>query len=102
MPELPDIVVYIECLHRRVAGREVLDADAASFRAALRRENHTLKRTLTDPHLFSGIGNAYSDEILHRARLSPLTWTRRLTDAEVDHLFEATGDTLREWTERLR
>jgi formamidopyrimidine-DNA glycosylase len=86
----------------RPPGLEVLDADPAAFRAALRRENHTLKRALTDPHLFSGIGNAYSDEILHRAKLSPLTWTSRLTDAEADRLFEATGDTLREWTDRLR
>src|SRR4051794_38237436 len=83
-------------------GLEVLDADLAAFRAALRRENHTLKRSLTDPHLFSGVGNAYSDEILHRARLSPLTWTSRLTDEEIARLFDATGDTLREWTERLR
>jgi formamidopyrimidine-DNA glycosylase len=80
----------------------VLEADAAAFRAALRRENHTLKRALTDPHLFSGIGNAYSDEILHRAKLSPPTWTSRLTDADADRLFGATGDTLREWTDRLR
>src|SRR5258708_394197 len=62
-------------------GLEVLDADLAAFRTALARENHTLKRALTDPHLFSGVGNAYSDEILHRARLSPLTRTHRLTDA---------------------
>ena len=54
----------------------------------LREHNHTLKRALTDPHLFSGIGNAYSDEILHRAKLSPLTWTSRLTDEEADRLFE--------------
>jgi len=59
-------------------GLEVLDANLNAFRAALGRENHTLKRALTDPHLFSGIGNAYSDEILHRASLSPLTWTSRL------------------------
>ncbi len=83
-------------------GLEVLDADPAGFAAALRRENHTLKRALTDPRLFSGIGNAYSDEILHRARLSPLTWTRRLTDAESARLFDATRATLREWLERLR
>ena len=68
----------------------------------LRRHNHTLKRALTDPRLFSGIGNAYSDEILHRARLSPLTWTTRLTDVEADRLFAATRATLTEWTERLR
>jgi formamidopyrimidine-DNA glycosylase len=83
-------------------GLEVLDADLAAFRAVLRRENHTLKRTLTDPRLFSGIGNAYSDEILHWARLSPLTWTNRLSDAETVRLFEAVGSTLREWIDRLR
>jgi len=83
-------------------GLEVLEADCAAFDAVLRRHNHTLKRALTDPHLFSGIGNAYSDEILHRARLSPLTWTSRLTAAECTQLFEATQETLREWVERLR
>jgi formamidopyrimidine-DNA glycosylase len=83
-------------------GLEVLDADLAAFIAALRRENHSLKRALTDPRLFSGIGNAYSDEILHRAHLSPLTWTSRLTDAECAHLFDATRDTLRAWIDRLR
>ena len=80
----------------------MLDADAAAFRAVLRRHNHTLKRALTDPHLFSGIGNAYSDEILHRAQLSPLTWTSRLTDAEADRLFETTRAILLEWIDRLR
>jgi formamidopyrimidine-DNA glycosylase len=83
-------------------GLEVLDADPDAFRAAIRRENHTLKRALTDPRLFSGIGNAYSDEILHRARLSPLTWTSRLSDDEVARLFEATRTVLAEWLERLR
>ncbi len=83
-------------------GLEVLDADPAAFRAVLRLHNHTLKRALADPRLFSGIGNSYSDEILHRAGLSPLTWTSRLTDAEADRLFQATCSTLREWTERLR
>jgi formamidopyrimidine-DNA glycosylase len=83
-------------------GLEVLDADLAGFNAALRRENHTLKRALTDPRLFSGIGNAYSDEILHRARLSPLTWTSRLTDGECARLFDAARETLCEWLERLR
>jgi formamidopyrimidine-DNA glycosylase len=83
-------------------GLEVLSADLRAFRAALTRENHTLKRALTDPHLFSGIGNAYSDEILHRARLSPLTWTSRLGDAEIERLFAATQTTLQEWLERLR
>ncbi len=83
-------------------GLEVLDADAGQFRAALRRENHTLKRALTDPRLFSGIGNAYSDEILHRARLSPLALTGRLTDADADRLFAAARDTLRDWLARHR
>jgi formamidopyrimidine-DNA glycosylase len=81
-------------------GLELLDTDAESFRTALRRENHTLKRTLTDPRLFSGIGNAYSDEILHRAKMSPLTLTGRLSDADADRLFAATRDTLRDWLAR--
>jgi formamidopyrimidine-DNA glycosylase len=83
-------------------GLEVLDADEASFRKALVRENHTLKRALTDPRLFSGIGNAYSDEILHRAGLSPLVWTQRLSDEQTRRLFKATQSILVEWTERLR
>jgi formamidopyrimidine-DNA glycosylase len=83
-------------------GLEVLDAELPAFAERLRSENHTLKRALTDPRLFSGIGNAYSDEILHRARLSPLALTRRLTDDEVARLYDATRETLREWTERLR
>lgn len=83
-------------------GLEVLEADLAAFRAALGREVHTLKRALTDPRLFSGIGNAYSDEILHRARLSPLKRTDRLDPAEVGRLFESARATLLEWTERLR
>jgi len=83
-------------------GLEVLDADLESFTRALRVENHTLKRSLTDPHLFSGIGNAYSDEILHRAKLSPIKWTSRLSDEEIARLYAATRDTLREWTEQLR
>ena len=83
-------------------GIEVLEADAGAFRDALVRENHTVKRALTDPRLFSGIGNAYSDEILHAARLSPLKWTRRLADAEIERLFEAARATLADWTERLR
>lgn len=82
-------------------GLEVLDADLASFAARLTSENHTLKRALTDPRLFSGIGNAYSDEILHRARLSPMTLTSRLTDAEIDRLFQATRTTLEDWIGRL-
>jgi formamidopyrimidine-DNA glycosylase len=83
-------------------GLEVLEADEEQFRASLCRENHTLKRALADPRLFSGIGNAYSDEILHRARLSPLALTQRLTDREFAILFEATRETLLNWTERLR
>jgi formamidopyrimidine-DNA glycosylase len=83
-------------------GLEVLDADAEEFRRVVRRENHTLKRALTDPRLFSGIGNAYSDEILHRGRLSPLTLTGRMSDADVDRLFAATKQTLREWLQRQR
>jgi formamidopyrimidine-DNA glycosylase len=83
-------------------GLEVLEASPDDFLAAIRRENHTLKRALTDPHLFSGIGNAYSDEILHRARLSPLTWTSRLSEEEVGRLFEATRAVLEEWLVRLR
>ena len=83
-------------------GIEVLDADLAAFRSALTRERHTLKRTLTDPRIFSGIGNAYSDEILHRARLSPVRMTDQLDDAESARLWEATRATLVDWTERLR
>ncbi len=83
-------------------GLEVLESDLEAFRRALARENHTLKRALTDPRLFSGIGNAYSDEILHRARLSPVTWTSRLSDEETERLHRATRETLTEWTEALR
>jgi len=83
-------------------GIEVLDASLDDFRAALTRERHTLKRTLTDPHAFSGIGNAYSDEILHRARLSPVQMTTNLEDEEIARLYESTKSTLIEWTERLR
>jgi formamidopyrimidine-DNA glycosylase len=82
-------------------GLEPLEASLEAFAERLRSESHTLKRALTDPRLFSGIGNAYSDEILHRARLSPLTLTRRLTDDEVARLYDATRDTLTEWTARL-
>lgn len=82
-------------------GIEPLTCDAAAFRAALLRENHTLKRALTDPRLVAGIGNAYSDEILHAARLSPLALTGRLTDAETERLFEATRSTLSRWTDSL-
>jgi formamidopyrimidine-DNA glycosylase len=83
-------------------GLEVLETDHATFRAALVRENHTLKRALTDPRLFSGIGNAYSDEILHRARLSPLALTQRLSEEEIARLFESVRGTLLEWADRLR
>jgi formamidopyrimidine-DNA glycosylase len=83
-------------------GVEPLEATREAFAAALRAENHTLKRALTDPRLFSGIGNAYSDEILHRARLSPVKLTSRLADDEVVALFEATRAVLLEWTARLR
>jgi formamidopyrimidine-DNA glycosylase len=83
-------------------GLEVLDADRSAFRAVLLRENHTLKRSLTDPRFFSGIGNAYSDEILHAARLSPLALTQKLTDAEISRLFEAVRETLLGWAERIR
>ena len=83
-------------------GLEVLESDLASFGQRLGSENHTLKRALTDPRLFSGIGNAYSDEILHRARLSPLALTRRLSEAEIERLYHATRTTLEEWIVRLR
>jgi formamidopyrimidine-DNA glycosylase len=83
-------------------GLEVLDADFGTFAAALMRENHTLKRALTDPGLFSGIGNAYSDEILHAARLSPFKQTRSLTDEETRRLFDATRVTLMAWIDRLQ
>jgi formamidopyrimidine-DNA glycosylase len=83
-------------------GLDPIDATLSDFAARLRSENHTVKRALTDPRLFSGIGNAYSDEILHRARLSPIVLTPRLRDADVAALFEATRATLIEWTDRLR
>jgi formamidopyrimidine-DNA glycosylase len=83
-------------------GLEVLDASLADFSARLTSENHTLKRALADPRLFSGIGNAYSDELLHRARLSPVKLTRKLTSEEISRLFDATQETLTEWTSRLR
>jgi formamidopyrimidine-DNA glycosylase len=82
-------------------GVEVLETDFATFRQVLQAESHTLKRVLTDPTVFSGIGNAYSDEILHAARLSPVRLTRQLDDDEVARLFEATRQTLTEWVERL-
>ncbi|MXW67426.1 MAG: formamidopyrimidine-DNA glycosylase [Gemmatimonadales bacterium] len=83
-------------------GIDPLAADPAVFRETLTARNHTLKRALTDPRLFSGIGNAYSDEILHRAKLSPIKWTSRLSDEEIDRLHEATRRTLERWTRRLR
>jgi formamidopyrimidine-DNA glycosylase len=83
-------------------GLEVLQADLAAFSERLRSQRHTLKRALADPHLFSGIGNAYSDEILHRARLSPVAMTQSLTDEQVARLHQATRATLEEWTARLR
>ena len=83
-------------------GVEVLDLPLDVFAGLLRRERHTLKRSLTDPHLFSGIGNAYSDEILHRARLSPVQMTTNLSDEEMARLHAAMRETLSDWIERLR
>jgi formamidopyrimidine-DNA glycosylase len=83
-------------------GLEVLETDRAAFTEALRHENHTLKRALTDPHLFSGIGNAYSDEILHAARLSPFKQTSTLSEDEARRLYDATRLTLLQWTARLQ
>jgi formamidopyrimidine-DNA glycosylase len=83
-------------------GLEVLEAGVDAFAEALRRENHTLKRALTDPHVFSGIGNAYSDEILHAARLSPFKQTQAIGGDEVARLFEAVRSTLNGWSARLR
>jgi formamidopyrimidine-DNA glycosylase len=83
-------------------GLEVMNASLAEFSARLRCENHTLKRSLTDPRLMSGIGNAYSDEILHRAKLSPLMLTSRISDEQLSQLFDATRSVLAEWTDRLR
>jgi formamidopyrimidine-DNA glycosylase len=83
-------------------GLEPLEMTLEQFRGALTRERHTLKRTLTDPHTFSGIGNAYSDEILHRARLSPVQMTTNLSPGEIETLYRATRDVLIEWIERLR
>jgi formamidopyrimidine-DNA glycosylase len=83
-------------------GLEILDSDLPAFRASLLRESHTLKRALTDPRLFSGVGNAYSDEILHRARLSPVRLTGSLSEEEIGRLHAAARAVLGEWTERLR
>src|SRR3984957_3332398 len=81
-------------------GIDIFSSDVESFRATLTAENHTLKRALTDPRLVSGIGNAYSDEILHEARLSPLAMTHKLTDDEIERLYEAVQETLERWTTR--
>jgi len=83
-------------------GIEPLDTSLAAFTAALRSANHTLKRSLTDPHTFSGIGNAYSDEILHRGQFSPIAMTQKLTEREIERLYDATRAVLIEWTDRLR
>jgi formamidopyrimidine-DNA glycosylase len=83
-------------------GLEVLDATTAAFAERLRSENRTLKRALTDPHIFSGIGNAYSDEILHHAQMSPVRLTSRMTDAEIAKLHESIKAVMKEWTDRLR
>jgi formamidopyrimidine-DNA glycosylase len=83
-------------------GADLFSIGLQEFASALRGANHTLKRSLTDPRLFSGIGNAYSDEILHAARLSPVTLTRALTDADVSRLFDAARDVLRAWTVALQ
>jgi len=85
-----------------MGGLELEHSDPERFRERLLRENHTLKRALTDPRLFSGIGNAYSDEILHRARLSPIALTHKLAEAEIERLYHAARETLAEWTVRLR
>jgi formamidopyrimidine-DNA glycosylase len=90
----------LEQFHR--GGLNVLEISESQFAERLRSESHTIKRALTDPRLFDGIGNAYSDEILHRARLSPLQLTRRLDDAGVRQLYESTREILREWIQRLR
>ena len=85
-----------------MGGIDAQKVDRETFAQRLRSESHTLKRALTDPRLITGVGNAYSDEILHRARLSPLALTRKLSEAEMTRLYEATRDVLAEWTERLR
>jgi formamidopyrimidine-DNA glycosylase len=83
-------------------GIDPLESSVAEFAQRLRSENHTVKRSLTDPRLFSGIGNAYSDEILHRARMSPVRLTSRLTDEEIARLYDATRTVLQEWVDRMR
>jgi len=89
-------------LAMRRDGVEPLECSLDEFAAALRKENHTLKRSLTDPDLFSGIGNAYSDEILHHARLSPMLLTQKMTDEAIARLYSATRETLLLWVEKLR
>jgi formamidopyrimidine-DNA glycosylase len=97
------IVRGTEALHAHdPGGLEVFGASLTAFAERLRRENHTLKRAMTDPRIFSGIGNAYSDEILHAARMSPMKLTSALTDEEVEKLYHTTRDTLRAWIDRLR
>ena len=83
-------------------GLEIFDMTLDQFTEALTQENHTLKRSLTDPHLFSGIGNAYSDEILHRAKLSPIRLTKQMTEVEIEQLYDAVRESMSEWIERLR
>src|SRR5262245_34863650 len=83
-------------------GFGIFKTDLQAFGASLTREKHTLNRTISDPHVFSGIGNAYSDEILHRAKLSPMKQTKQLSDKEIETLFHATQECLAEWIERLR
>lgn len=83
-------------------GIDVLNMSLSDFSTSLREENHTIKRTLTDPHRFSGIGNAYSDEILHRAKLSPIKQTQKLSDEEIERLHEAVKETMRWWIDHLR
>jgi formamidopyrimidine-DNA glycosylase len=91
-----------EALHRHdPGGIEPLETDVDAFREALTARNHTVKRALTDPRIFSGIGNAYSDEILHRAKLSPVIWTQRLSERHIARLHEATLEVLDEWVARL-
>jgi len=91
-----------EALALHAGGLEVLESGLKAFSERLKAESHTLKRALTDPRIFSGIGNAYSDEILHRAKLSPIALTQKLGDEEIARLFEAARVTLAEWTDRLR
>lgn len=91
-----------ELAEHQPGGLEILESDVAAFARVLRAENHTVKRSLTDPHIISGVGNAYSDEILHRARLSPAVLTQRLDDMQIEALFDASVAVLREWTDRLR